>query len=281
MSNKQEIKDSDIRVVKWLIKSGKSKKECCKQLKIAYNVSRLDKILKDFNEKETRLKELKTKAKTRKFTEKEKNQIVKDYINGESVSSIAERFYLPTTRIRPILIEKQIPIRGRGKKSSNTTEHITQDLSKKYKVGDRIYVVPEPYAEYIDKQGKYKQAFSFGAGYGKIREVLSDTFCDIWDEGAIDEKTIWEPHIDIHSATFRKHWPNGPVEGQHYKIMWQNIEGEWIDRLWLPIIYKDRLSLLEKYGVECYHVVFEKDNFNRFITKYEIYDISGKETNEI
>jgi len=281
MAKRQEILESNIRVVKWMIKSGKTKKECCQQLGIAYNTTRLAKILNDFDLKETRIKELKAKAKLRKFTELEKTQIVKDYLAGESVTSIAERFFLPTTRIRPILIEKQVPIRGRGKKTSSTTDHITQDLAKKYKVGDRVYIVPNPYATYKDKQGKTKQAYAFEAGYGKIREVLDDSFCDIWDEGRITEKTIWEPHININSKTFQKNWPNGPVEGQHYRIMWQNMDGEWIDRLWLPLMYKDRLNLIEKYGVECYHVIIEKDNFNRFITKHEIFEVVGMETNEI
>ncbi len=276
-----EIPEHRIRNVKWMLKANKSKKECCSYLGIAYNTTRLKKIIEEFNQKEIRLKELKQKAKLKNFTEQNKVQIVEDYLSGEAMSAMAERLYVPSTRIRAVLIEKQIPIRGKGKKSQVKTAHIVKDNKKKYKKGDRIYVVPAPYYENTDKNGKIKQIFAHKAGYAKITGILDETFCDVWDEGMIEEYTKWAPHVDIESKTFKTHWPNGPIEGQHYTVFWVNVEGDAYDRLSLQMKYTSHLSIIAKYGVEGYMITLEEDGANRFITRNEIYEVPGMETNEI
>ena len=278
---KIEILDSKIRTTKWMLKIGKTKKECCINLGIAYNTTRLKKIIEEFDHRQNRLKELKEKAKLKKFTESNKTQIVEDYLSGEAMSTMAERLYVPSTRIRAVLIEKQIPIRGKGKKSQVKTAHIVKDDKKKYKKGDRIYVVPAPYYETIDEKGKAKQIFAHKAGYAKVTSVLDETFCDVWDEGITKEYIKWAPHVDIESKTFKKHWPNGPVEGQHYNVFWINVEGDSYDRLSLQMKYTSHLSIIAKYGVEGYMITLEEDGSNRFITRNEIYEVPGMKTNEI
>ena len=135
-----EIKDSDIRIVIYMLKTKHSKKECCEKLRIAYNVKRLDKIIDDFKVKEQRIKELKSKRSKNPFTEVERKSIVKDYNDGEAMSGIAEQLYASPQRIKNVLIEMNVPIRARSKKGVAKTDHVVQDLDVILTKKDRVFV---------------------------------------------------------------------------------------------------------------------------------------------
>ena len=68
------IYEAKIRQVKWMLKKGKSKKDCCLHLGISYNTKRLDTIIKDFDDRLVREKELRAKAKTKCFLMMTKKQ---------------------------------------------------------------------------------------------------------------------------------------------------------------------------------------------------------------
>ena len=74
-----EISETKIRQAIWMIKANKTKKSVCEHLGIAYNTKRLDTIIKEFQDKENRLKELKKKRSKTPFSEAEKKSIVDDY----------------------------------------------------------------------------------------------------------------------------------------------------------------------------------------------------------
>lgn len=137
---KKEIKESSIRICIWQLKIGKTKKDACKTLGIAYNTKRLDKIIQDFKNKEIRIEELKKEARTKILSDNAKKEVAKDYQNGESISGIAERLYLTSPRIKKILLELGVPIRGRGKKTPAKTEHVKQNLDIKFIIGDKVFV---------------------------------------------------------------------------------------------------------------------------------------------
>ena len=135
-----EISEAKIRQALWMLKKNKTKKVVCDHLGIAYNPKRLQTILDNFQIKTVREKELKRKARFKKFTNKEKEEIVKDYLDGGGITPIGALYYVSPQRIKKILIEMNIPLRGRGKKAAANVEHVVQDLDVRFKIGDKVFL---------------------------------------------------------------------------------------------------------------------------------------------
>ena len=119
-----EIPEAKIRQVLWMIKTGKTKKACCEHLGIAYNTKKLDSIIEEFHKRLEREAALKKSAKTKIFTQAEKDQISKQYLNGDTQTSIAAQYFISPQRVKNILLETNTPIRGRGKNSVPKVDHI-------------------------------------------------------------------------------------------------------------------------------------------------------------
>lgn len=169
-----EISEAKIRQVIWMLKSGKTKKACCEHLGIAYNTKKLDTIIEEFHNRLNREAELKKAAKTKIFTQKEKESIAKAYLAGETQSALAAQFFISPQRIKNILMETNTPIRGRGKNSEAKVDHIIQDLETKFKVGDKVFfskyncfavvtrVFDEDYVDYLESgRQKYVEIYPF------------------------------------------------------------------------------------------------------------------------
>ena len=92
--DKEEIPEAEIRQVIWMLKANKTKKACCERLGIAYNTTRLNKIIEDFRAKEQRAKELKEKAKTMEITPAIRKDIASSYVNGGSKRYCCKILYL-------------------------------------------------------------------------------------------------------------------------------------------------------------------------------------------
>jgi len=137
---KTEIPEVKIRQAIWMLKTNKTKKSICEHLGIAYNTKRLDSIINDFHDRESRTKELKKKARSKILSESDQDHIISSYENGESMSGIATRLYLTPQRVKNVLLSQGVPIRSRKKRGSAAVDHIVQDLEVKFQVGDRVFI---------------------------------------------------------------------------------------------------------------------------------------------
>lgn len=242
-----EIPEAKIRQVIWMLKDkpGKkpaTKKECCEHLGIAYNTKRLDKIVTEFQEKEARELELKEKAKNKVFTEEEKSSIAEEYVNGSPVSKIAKLYHVTDYRIKKILKEKQVPIRGRGKNKPAKVEHIVQDFDKKLPVNSKIMHVPtsspciimkvydEDYADYLSEPE--------GEKFVRLLEPKYDKKTDSWDDR----------------------------EGVHYEVYWQYSDGSEIKRLAAQYLINSIYKHLGDNGREAYLLYKTEEDQFRYIS---------------
>lgn len=197
-ANKKDIPESKIRQVKWYLKRGKTKKFCCAHLGIAYNTARLNKIISDFDAFEIRLKELQKKARSTPLTKISITGIIKDYQSGSSIHSIAENLYLTDPRIKKVLIENKIPLRGRGKRKEAKVDHVTQDLNIKFKIGDKVFckdhsctaeiiqIRDEDYVDYL-KSGHQRMVYLHNPSRAdKIKKGL-----EVSETEGIDYEIYW------------------------------------------------------------------------------------------
>lgn len=223
---KEEIAEGNIRAVIWMLKAGKTKKACCEQLGIAYNTTRLMKIVNEFKEQGERTEELKKKARVKLLTDIEKKEIANTYIDGEPISRIAERLYLTSPRIKKVLLELNVPLRGRGRKIAAKTEHVIQDLDKKFAIDDKVF--------YGEKNTM-----------ATVKEVFDEDYLEYLSNGYL--KAVNNPHMKVKSG-------QEPKEHVHYETYWILDDGQ----MWKRTAAEDRIKqvelMLEETGQEYYRV---------------------------
>jgi hypothetical protein len=250
-TNKEEIPEAKIRQVIWMLKAGKTKKVCCEHLGIAYNTTRLNKIIEDFKAKEQRAKELKEKAKTMEITPAIRKDIANSYSNGEAQSAIAARYYISPQRVKTILMEMNVPIRARAKNAPAKTEHIVQDLDIKFAVGDRVFYGPENSFAYITTV--YDEEYSEKLRQGKQR---------------------W---IELRPWTEKSRHPE-PVLDVHYQIYWELEDGSQWKLESLKAHIKRVEQQIAETGRETYGVYLDSDHsFTKlFVPRADLFPVVYK-----
>ena len=78
MAKSPTMSAATIRQAIWMLKKGKTKKIVCDHIGISYSPKRLDTIIEDFYKRIEREKELKSKARFKKFSDAEKKSIADD-----------------------------------------------------------------------------------------------------------------------------------------------------------------------------------------------------------
>ena len=232
-----EISETKIRQAIWMQKVGKTKKDICSHIGIAYNTKRLDIIIQDFKDKEIRQAELKKKARAKPLTESNKETIVNSYQNGESQNAIAKQLYLTPQKIKTVLIEKGVPIRARKKKGQANVDHVIQDLDVKFSKNDRVFI-PD-----INS-------------FAKIKEVWDEEWIDIHRQPRRRRYVQLHPLIDARKKYGQEYEGKEDV---HWNIYWQYDDGSE----WKESAIKNKIiqveTVIEETGREYYSVYVEGD----------------------
>src|SRR5210317_1788472 len=107
----EKLSEANINKVIELLASEKpiTKKEACEILHIAYNTTRLNKIIADHNETIQFRVIRKAQNKGKGVTETEKKSIVKYYLEGSNISDIAKQLYRSPAIIKAVIERMGIP----------------------------------------------------------------------------------------------------------------------------------------------------------------------------
>jgi hypothetical protein len=231
-TTKVEISEEKVRHVIWMLKRKKTKKECCEYLGISYSPKRLDTIIIEFRDKQERTKQLKANRAKTPFTDAEKRQIVKDYNEGESQSSIAKRLYSSPQKIKSILIEMNVPIRARSKHGEAKVEHITQDLDVQFNKKDKVF---------IPKQNSF----------GEIIQIYDEDWLEYYSQ---PER---RRYVELHPMKDARKRFGEDFEGKedvHWNIYWCYSNGEEWKEHAIKAKIKSVETTLETQGREDYLV---------------------------
>jgi hypothetical protein len=191
--NKTEIQESKIRQAIWMLKVNKTKKQVCEHVGIAYNTKRLDTLIQDFHDRNTRIAQLKAQARKKIFTLEDKKTIAQGYLNGEPQSKLAEQFFISAAKIKKILIEMNVPLRARGKNKAANVEHVVQDLELRFAKGEKVFLAKENC-------------------FATVREVYDETYLEDYEDG-------YQKYIEI--LPFKpKYEDEEPRQGVHYELYW-------------------------------------------------------------
>ena len=250
-----EIPEAKIRQCIWMLKTKKTKKACCEHLGIPYNTKKLDSIIEEFHKNIEREERLKKAARTKIFTEAEKSRIAKEYLNGATQSGLAKDYYISPQKIKKILIETNTPIRGRGKNSTATVEHITQDLEVKFKKNDKVFLAKHNCFAIVDA-------------------VFDEDYIEFLESGRQRYVTIREFKPDNKTGMAGLHYE--PTVGIHYEIYWVLPDG---NEMKLEAMQRNRMQVinnLEKTGREYYRVWRDDDHkCYMYMNRDELYPVKA------
>jgi len=256
MAKANDITEAKIRQAIWMIKAKKTKKAVCEHLGIAYNTKRLDAIIQEFHDKQTREAELKKKARSKIFSQSEKEGIAESYLSGETQSGIAKQFYVSPQRIKKILMEMNVPIRARGKNKAANVEHVVQDLEVKFKEGDKVFLAEQN-------------------SFAQVREVYDEEWLEKHENGYQKYVETYQFKPDRRGMHNKYH---EPTEGVHYEIYWM-LEGEALPtRKLRPFLHqRDKVSkVIEETGRESY-LVYKTDDQGgyRVVTRDKLFPVKA------
>lgn len=91
-----------------------SKKDACAALNIAYNTTRLTRIIEEYKEQKALDAKRRAANKGKPAAEHEVKDVINEYLSGESVTEIANRLYRPTSFVRNIIENVGVPQRISG-----------------------------------------------------------------------------------------------------------------------------------------------------------------------
>lgn len=139
----EKLSEANINKVIELLVAEKpiTKKEACEILHIAYNTTRLNKIIADHQETIDHRLRRKAQNKGKGVTELEKKSIVKYYLEGSNTSDIAKALYRSPAFIKAVIERMGVPQKlpdtdYKGIKNAMIPEPC---VSEEFEVGERVW----------------------------------------------------------------------------------------------------------------------------------------------
>ena len=94
-----------------------TKKDACKILNISYNTARLNRIMEEYKTRKAFEKEQYRRNKGKAITDYETQEIVLNYLRGDSKTEIGKSLFRPVYAVSAVLRQHNIPVRQTGKGS--------------------------------------------------------------------------------------------------------------------------------------------------------------------
>lgn len=117
-----------------------TKKEACEILNIAYNTTRLNKIIQEFQERQEYVARRKKQNRGKSATNGEVSEAVTAYLQGEKVSSIAKSLYRSPAFIKNILETVGVPSRPSTLEEKTETAYIPEPcVSETFQKGQIVW----------------------------------------------------------------------------------------------------------------------------------------------
>ena len=112
----EKLDDNTLKYVLSLLTADKpiTKKEACRILNITYNTTRLNNIVKGYEETLAFIAKMKKRNRGKSATESETKRAIQEYIEGDPIADISKRMYRSAGFVKSILTNNSVPLRGIG-----------------------------------------------------------------------------------------------------------------------------------------------------------------------
>ncbi len=140
VNDSERLDDASIeRVIKYLGEKGATKKNACAILNIAYNTTRLDKLIEGYKFKKEEDARRRSEKRGKPATIQEIDYVVTEYLAGQPISKIAAQIYRGTTFVNSILEEYAVPQRNNSQDYFHP-KLIPEEASREaFVVGEKVY----------------------------------------------------------------------------------------------------------------------------------------------
>lgn len=117
-----------------------TKKEACDILNIAYNTTRLGKIIEDYEERKEYVKNRKKSLRGRPASREEIAEACESYLGGDTISDISKSLFRSPSFVRGILERVGVPQRPNSKEERLDPHYYPDEcLSEEYKEGETAW----------------------------------------------------------------------------------------------------------------------------------------------
>lgn len=141
----ENLSATNIRKVIGLLNPGDdskpiTKKEACALLNIAYNTTRLDRIIEEFREREALIASRKAANRGKPASEVEVKQTIEDYLSGDPISEIAKRLFRSAGFVKGIIERVGIPRKPTGADEKTKVELLPDScVAEEFRVGEIVW----------------------------------------------------------------------------------------------------------------------------------------------
>lgn len=116
-----------------------TKKEACDILNIAYNTTRLDKIIAEYYEQLEYVASRKKKNRGRAATNQEVSEAVAGYLRGDPIADIAKNLYRSSAFVKALIEKVGVPERVAGEDSTEVDYLPEQCTAESFNIGDVVW----------------------------------------------------------------------------------------------------------------------------------------------
>jgi hypothetical protein len=117
-----------------------TKKDACSILNISYNTARLSKIIEDFDERTAYVQLRKSQNRGKGATPQEIAEVIRDYLSGDSIATIAKSLYRSSGFVKSIVERVGIPSRGVSKEERSTVGYLPEEcVAEEFAPGEIVW----------------------------------------------------------------------------------------------------------------------------------------------
>jgi hypothetical protein len=162
-SEDENLTDSAIEQVIKLLTAEKpgTKKDACSILRIAYNTTRLDRIINEYQEKKTADSARRASKRGKPATEQEINYIITEYMEGQPLDAISKGIYRGVGFIKAVLEKHSVPEKPSSRDYFHPELIPEGAVREKFAVGERVYSARYDSLATVKAEYKYPDGFVY------------------------------------------------------------------------------------------------------------------------
>lgn len=140
VTDDERLDDSNIeRVIAYLEEKGATKKVACNMLNIAYNTTRLDRLIESYLTKKEADAKRRAEKRGKPVTKDEASFIISEYLAGAPISKISESIYRGPSLIKSTLLEYAVPERQSSPNYFKPNLIPDEAVRESFQIGETVY----------------------------------------------------------------------------------------------------------------------------------------------
>jgi len=171
-----------------------SKKEACQLLNIAYNTTRLNRVIEEWLDQRDYIKKRKAQNRGKAATKQEIAEVVKSYLDGDPISDIAKSLYRSSAFVKSIIENTGVPTKPSTAEEREKPSILPEEcMSESFEVGELAWSAKHhSLVEIREEISVNHQAEKAGFQDVNYEKKYSSKCYAIWVfEDIDDEKDFW------------------------------------------------------------------------------------------